>query len=186
MAGSVTFGFYHPVLSRHLEFLGFHACILYTLLYLKQHALEKKLGRSQHLKCSNLTEENTSLILLSRELRTEWNYKILRISPLCSVCFLQVSTVYNIDWFIRRQVSLSFYLELSSNRRLNAACLFLVIFSLHITKFSIKFQRCTFSLENSWYLSSQSRWFRPCLPCTVPRYLSANLSTSQALKWFLS
>lgn len=75
MAGSVTFGFYHPVLSRHLEFLGFHAYILYTLLYLKQHALEKKLGRSQHLKCSNLMEENTSLILLSRELRTEWNYK---------------------------------------------------------------------------------------------------------------
>lgn len=106
--------------------------------------------------------------------------------PLCSVCFLQVSTIYNIDWFIRQQVSLSIYLELSSNRRLNAACLFLVIFSLHIAKFSIKFQWCTFSLENLRYLSSQSRWFRLCLPCTVPRYLSANLSTSQALKWFPS
>lgn len=93
------------------------------------------------------------------------------------VYFLPVAPICSIDWFIRRQVPLSVYLELSSNRRLKAACLLLVIFGVHVTKFSIKFQHCAFSLQNPEQLSSQSRGFIPCLPRTVLRYLPANLST---------
>lgn len=42
-------------------------------------------------------------------------------------------------------------------------CLLLVIFSLHISKFPIRFQRCAFSLQNSEHLSSHGRGFTPHL-----------------------
>lgn len=51
-----------------------------------------------------------------------------------------------------------------------------MIFGLHITKFSITFQRCAFSSHNPEPLSSPGRGFAPCLPPTVSRYHSASLS----------
>lgn len=87
--------------------------------------------------------------------------------------------VYHLQYWLgyqegRISISLSWIVI---QHKLDAASLLLGIFSLHITKFSIKFQQCAFSWQKPQHLSSQSREFRPCLPHMFPRYPPANLFT---------
>lgn len=96
--------------------------------------------------------------------------------------FLPGPAICGIDWFIGRQASLSVYLELSSNRRLNTACLVLVTFGLHITKFSITVQQCAFSLHTpSSYLPQAGDLHHICLPQFHDTTLPA--CPHQAVRW---
>lgn len=95
------------------------------------------------------------------------------LSPDClpRQCLFSANIFHLQYWLVYQAAGISISLSwIVIQQKIKCRCLFLVIFSLHITTLSIKFQCCTFNLENSEDLSSSSGWFRPYLPCTVPRY----------------